>query len=125
MIPLFGGSFCADRSLVMLCGSELVLVFLEMMGSMMGSGSGSRDGSRDVSEFLPREGSGDGCIELLVVSAPDSGDMMGETCCGLEAMDEFVMAEVGAAATWMCSRLAVWTWTGRGRRGCRGWEWRD
>lgn len=99
MIPLFGGSLCIDRSLVMLCGNEFVLVFLEMMGSMMGSGSGSRDGSRDASEFLPREGSGDGCMELLVVIMPDSGDMIGEICCGLEAMDEFVMAEVGAAAT--------------------------
>lgn len=48
-------------------------------------------------------------MELLVVSALDSGDMIGEICCGLEAMDEFVMAEVGAVATWVCRRLAVWT----------------
>lgn len=76
-----------------------MLVFLEIIGSMMGPGSGSIDGSIDTSEFLPREGSGDGCIELLVVTMPDSGDMIGEICCGLEAIDEFVMAEVGAAAT--------------------------
>lgn len=75
----------------------------------MGPGSGSRDGRRDVSESLPPEWSGDGCMELLVVSALDSGDMIGEICCGLEAMDEFVMAEVGAVATWVCRRLAVWT----------------
>lgn len=120
MIPLLSGPGCADLSLATLWGSEFVLVFLEMIGSMMGSGRGSRDGSRDVSEFLPREGSGEGCMELLVVSTPDSGDMIGDICCGLEAIEEFVMAEVGTFAAWMCRRLAVWTWTGRGRRTCAG-----
>lgn len=117
MSPLLEVSFCGtDRSLARL----FVLVFLVMMGSMMGSGSGSRDGKREASESLPREGSGDGCMELLLVRAPDSGDMIGDICCGLEAMDEFVMAEGGAVATWMCRRLAVWTWTGRGRRSRAG-----
>lgn len=90
--PFDGTSFCVDRSLVMLCGSEFVLVLREMMGP----GSGSITGRVEVSESLPRIRSGDGCIELLVVSTPDSGDMMGEICCGLEAIEELVMAEEGA-----------------------------
>lgn len=111
MMFRFGGtSFCVERSLAMLCGSEFVLVFREMMES----GRGSIKGRVVTSESLPRIGSGDGCMELFVVRTPDSGDMMGEVCCGLDAMDELVMADVGAAAMLACSRLVVWTWLGRG-----------
>lgn len=95
MIPILGGadSFCVDRSLDTLCGNEFVLVFREMIDSGSGSIEGSIGGKRDASCSLPRIGSGDGCMELLFVSTSDSGDNTGETCCGLEAMDELVRAE--------------------------------
>lgn len=123
MPPLGGGSIGIERSLAMLCGNELVLVLREMMGS----GSCSIDGrAEDASESLPRIGSGEGCMELMVVGTADSGDMVGDLCCGLEAIDEVVMAEVGALEVWVCCRrLAVWTLLGRGRRGCEGWEDRE
>lgn len=94
-MPVLGGadSFCADRSLVTLCGNEFVLVLREIMES----GRGSIIGRRDDSESLPRMGSGDGCMELLVVRTSGSGDMTGENCRGLDAIDELVMAEGGAA----------------------------
>lgn len=79
MMPLFCGfgiSCCVDCSLLMLCGSEFVLVLREIMGS----GSGSIDGMAEMSEPLPRTGSGDGCMELLVVRISGPGDMMGEIC---------------------------------------------
>lgn len=120
-MPVLGGrgSFCVDRSLVMLCGNEFVLVLREMIES----GRGSIIGSRDESESLPRIGSGDGCMELLVVRTSGSGDMMGENCCGLEAIDELVIAEGGAVVICGCARrLLVWTSLGRGRRSCDGWE---
>lgn len=104
-LPLAGVSFCVERSLVMLCGSEFVLVLREMMGS----GSGSITGRVEASESLPRMASGDACMELLLVSTVGCGDMMGDVNCGLEAIDELVMAEVGAAGIWVCVRLVVWT----------------
>lgn len=72
-----------------------MLVFREMMGS----GSGSIEGRVVISEPLPRMGSGEGCMELLVVRTSGPGDMMGEVCCGLDAIDDVVMAEVGAEET--------------------------
>lgn len=50
----------------------------------------------EISEPLPRVGSGDGCMELLVVRTSGPGERMGEVCCGLDAIEEVVMAEVGA-----------------------------
>lgn len=88
----FGASFCGNSSLLVLCGSEFVLVLREMRGS----GSGSIDDKEGTSEPLPRTGSGDGCMELFVVRTSGPGDMMGEICWGLDAIDELVMAEVGA-----------------------------
>lgn len=85
----FGGAGSVDRSLETLCGNEFVLVFREIMGS----GSGSIEDIGHASDSLPRIGSGDGCMELLVVSTSDFGEHTGETCCGLEAMDELVTAE--------------------------------
>lgn len=67
-----------------------------VLREMMGSGSGSIDGRDGISGPLPRIGSGDGCTELLVVRISGSGDMMGEICWGLDAIDELVTAEVGA-----------------------------
>lgn len=118
-MPVLDGSasFCVDRSLVMLCGNEFVLVLRDIIES----GRGSIIGRREDSESLPRMGSGDGCMELLVVSTSGSGDMMGENCCGLEAIDELVMADGGAAVICGCARrLLVWTSLGRGRRSCDG-----
>lgn len=74
------------RSLVKLCGRELVLVFRERRGSGSSSMEGSRRG--DSPSSLPRIGSGEACMELLRVMAAGSGDMTGEPCCGLEATDE-------------------------------------
>lgn len=79
-----------------------------VLREMMGSGSGSITGSVEASESLPRMGSGDGCMELLVVGMADSGDMMmGDVCCGLEAIEELVMAEVGAFVIWVWTRFLV------------------
>lgn len=67
-----------------------------VLREIIGSGSGSMDDRFGISEPLPRMGSGDGCMELLVVTTSGPGDMMGEVRCGLDAIDEVVMAEVGA-----------------------------
>lgn len=76
---------------------------------MIGSGSGSIDGRAGSSEPLPRVGSGDVCMELLVVRISGPGDMMGDTCWGLDAIDELVTAEMGAVEIWPCGRSVVLT----------------
>lgn len=67
-----------------------------VLREMMGSGRASIEGRVGISEPLPRVGSGDGCMELLVVRTSGPGERMGEVCCGLDAIEEVVMAEVGA-----------------------------
>lgn len=47
-----------------------------------------------MSTSRPRTGSGDGCMELLVVTAPVSGDCIGEGWME-EAIEEAEMAEGG------------------------------
>lgn len=71
----------------------------------------------NCSASRPRKGSGDGCIELLLVNTMFSGDIMGESCRELDATEEALMAEVGPEAEmpYACWR-AVWTWLGRLRR---------
>ena len=56
--------------------------------------SGSCSGGGWWSPSRPRAGSGDGCMELLVVTAPVSGDWIGEGWIE-EAMEEAEMAEAG------------------------------
>lgn len=52
-----------------------------------------------------------------------SGDMMGEPCWELEAIEEALIAEMGAVVgcCGVCWKL-VWTWLGRERRSSVGRE---
>jgi hypothetical protein len=73
------------------------------------TGSGSSKFETNRSSLRPRNGSGDGWIEELVVRTAVSGDMMGEPCCEFEAMEEELTAEVGKEVTGVCELMLVYT----------------
>jgi hypothetical protein len=79
----------------------------------IGSGSSKLGGHR--SSPRPLKGSGEAWTEELVVRMVASGDMMGEPCCELEAMEEELTAEAGMAMG-CCELKFVITWLGRDRR---------
>lgn len=69
---------------------ELALGLRLRSGSPRVSGVGG-----NCSTSGPRQGSGDGWIELLVVKTIFSGDIIGDSCCELDATEEALMAEAG------------------------------
>lgn len=81
--------------------SEFALVFRDMMAS------GSWNPEETGSSFWGRMQSGEACMEELVVKR-DSGDMTGDPCCELEALEEALIADGGAAAG-RCVPKFVWT----------------
>lgn len=79
-----------------LCPREFALVFRDRMES------GSWKFGGHWSSSLDRTGSGDAWIDEFVVRTAVSGDMMGEPCRELEAAEEALMAETGAAEEGCC-----------------------
>jgi hypothetical protein len=100
---------------------ELVLVFRERIGS----GNSKPGGQMSTSWPRPRpnwEGSGDAWSEELVVRMAVSGDMMGDPCCELEALEEELMADIGKMVDVADVGKLVWTWLGRERLNWPGLE---
>ena len=83
----------------------MALGFRDSRGSPRLKGVGCDCSSR------PRngKGSGDGWTELLVVNMAISGDMMGESCNELDAIEEALMAEAGMLLSRGLAWMVVWT----------------
>ena len=89
---------------VTLWPNDVVLVLRDRTGSGSWNAAG---GNRSMSR--PLSGSGDACIELLVVMPVVSGDKIGEHCCGLDVTEELLKVEKGADVMCDCKTRLVCT----------------